>query len=161
MSQTLADFTVTFPSFRLINFYFISIFTSARALLLFFFFLSICGRSHISSAERSPGSGSCRHRSVTDQWPSPKPSNNMRLCQILHGIVPRKLNLLVCTYKKTILALPGPNSTTVLGPGKKEPAKSRLGHCDLDSPQPINCQCEMPYYNYLFMIIFLSPVLLF
>ena len=43
----------------------------------------------------------------------------------------------------------------------KEPSKSRLGHCDLDSPQPINCQCEMPHYNYLFMIIFLSPVLLF
>ena len=43
----------------------------------------------------------------------------------------------------------------------KEPAKSRLGHCDLDSPQPINCQCEMPHHNYLFMIIFLSPVLLF
>ena len=38
----------------------------------------------------------------------------------------------------TILALPGPNSTTVLGPAK-EPAKSRLGHCDLNSPQPINC----------------------
>ena len=43
----------------------------------------------------------------------------------------------------------------------KEPAKSRLGHCDLNSPQPINCQCEMPHHNYLFMIIFLSPVLLF
>ena len=43
----------------------------------------------------------------------------------------------------------------------KEPSKSRLGHCDLDSPQPINCQCEMPHHNYLFMIIFLSPVLLF
>ena len=29
----------------------------------------------------------------------------------------------------------------------KEPAKSRLRHCDLDSPQPINCQCEMPHHN--------------
>ena len=43
----------------------------------------------------------------------------------------------------------------------KEPAKSRLGHCDLDSSQLINCQCEMPHHNYLFMIIFLSSVLLF
>ena len=43
----------------------------------------------------------------------------------------------------------------------KEPAKSRPGHCDLDSPQPINCQCEMPHYNYLFMIIFLSSVCYF
>ena len=42
----------------------------------------------------------------------------------------------------------------------KEPAKSRPGHCDLDSPQPINCQCEMPHHNYLFMIIFLSSVVI-
>ena len=40
----------------------------------------------------------------------------------------------------------------------KEPSKSRLGHCDLDSPRPINCQCEMPHQKYLFTITFLSQL---
>ena len=62
----------------------------------------------------------------------------------------------------TILAVPGPNSTTYrTRPWQKSPQnRVSVMHCELDSPQPINCQCEMPHHNYLF-IIFLSPVLLF
>ena len=80
-----------------------------------------------------------------------------------HGLkAVNEINICRLCSSQPILALPGPN-TTVLPylTLAKRPAKSHLGHCDLDLPQPINCQCEMPHHYYLFMIIFLSPVLLF
>ena len=56
-----------------------------------------------------------------------------------------RMNFWAC-WQASILALPRPNSIPYLALAK-EPVKSHPSHCDLDSPQPINCQCEMPHHN--------------